>query len=56
MYYYTRTGVKKVWGTFCAREAKVFTNGGAYTGMGATALYLTGFFHSFPYRVEGLSL
>lgn len=49
MYYYVRTGVKKD-GTFCAREAKVFSNGGAYTGMGATALYLTGFFHSFPYR------
>ncbi len=48
MFYYTRTGVKKD-GTFLAREAKVFTNGGAYTGMGATALYLTGFFHSFPY-------
>jgi 4-hydroxybenzoyl-CoA reductase subunit alpha len=52
MFYYTRTGVKKD-GTFCAREAKVFTNGGAYTGMGATALYLTGFFHSFPYRWKG---
>jgi 4-hydroxybenzoyl-CoA reductase alpha subunit len=49
MSYYVRTGVKKD-GTFCAREAKVFTNGGAYTGMGATALYLTGFFHSFPYK------
>jgi len=48
MFYYTRTGVKKD-GTFLCREAKVFTNGGAYTGMGATALYLTGFFHSFPY-------
>ena len=52
MFYYTRTGVKKD-GTFCAREAKVFTNGGAYTGMGATALYLTGFFHSFPYIWKG---
>jgi len=52
MFYYTRTGVKKD-GTFCAREAKVFTNGGAYTGMGATAIYLTGFFHSFPYRWKG---
>ncbi|MCX5804576.1 MAG: xanthine dehydrogenase family protein molybdopterin-binding subunit [Proteobacteria bacterium] len=52
MFYYVRTGVKKD-GTFCAREAKVFTNGGAYTGMGATALYLTGFFHSFPYRWKG---
>jgi 4-hydroxybenzoyl-CoA reductase subunit alpha len=49
MYYYTRTGVKKD-GTFMARETRVFTNGGAYTGMGATALYLTGFFHSFPYK------
>ena len=48
MFYYTRTGVKKD-GTFLCAEAKVFTNGGAYTGMGATALYLTGFFHSFPY-------
>ncbi|MCX5809489.1 MAG: xanthine dehydrogenase family protein molybdopterin-binding subunit [Proteobacteria bacterium] len=52
MFYYVRTGVKKD-GTLCAREAKVFTNGGAYTGMGATALYLTGFFHSFPYRWKG---
>jgi len=52
MLYYVRTGVKKD-GTFCAREAKVFTNGGAYTGMGATAIYLTGFFHSFPYRWKG---
>ncbi len=48
MYYYVRSGWKKD-GTFVAREAKVYTNGGAYTGMGATALYLTGFFHSFPY-------
>jgi 4-hydroxybenzoyl-CoA reductase alpha subunit len=48
MHYYVRTGVKKD-GTFCAKEARVFTNGGAYTGMGATALYLTGFFQSFPY-------
>ncbi|MDQ1240580.1 MAG: hypothetical protein QG577_2766 [Thermodesulfobacteriota bacterium] len=49
MYYYVRTGVKKD-GTFMARETRVFTDGGAYTGMGATALYLTGFFHSFPYK------
>lgn len=52
MYYYVRTGVKKD-GTFMAREARVFTEGGAYTGMGATALYLTGFFHSFPYKWSG---
>jgi 4-hydroxybenzoyl-CoA reductase subunit alpha len=49
MFYYVRTGVKKD-GTFCARESRMFSNGGAYTGMGATALYLSGFFHSFPYR------
>ncbi|RLA95521.1 MAG: 4-hydroxybenzoyl-CoA reductase [Deltaproteobacteria bacterium] len=49
MYYYVRTGVKKD-GTFVARETRVFTDGGAYTSMGATALYLTGFFHSFPYK------
>lgn len=52
MYYYVRTGVKKD-GTFMAREARVFTEGGAYTSMGATALYLTGFFHSFPYKWKG---
>jgi CO/xanthine dehydrogenase Mo-binding subunit len=51
MFYYSRTGVRKD-GTLVCREAKVFSNGGAYTGMGATALYLTGFFHSFPYRWE----
>jgi 4-hydroxybenzoyl-CoA reductase alpha subunit len=49
MYYYVRTGLKKD-GTFCARESRMFSNGGAYTGMGATALYLSGFFHSFPYK------
>ncbi len=52
MYYYVRTGVKND-GTFMARETRVFTDGGAYTGMGATALYLTGFFHSFPYKWAG---
>lgn len=48
MFYYVRSGVKKD-GTFVAKEARVFTEGGAYTSMGATALYLTGFFQSFPY-------
>lgn len=48
MFYYVRTGVKKD-GTFVAKEARVFTEGGAYTSMGATALYLTGFFQAFPY-------
>ncbi len=48
MFYYLRTGVKKD-GRFVAKEARVFTEGGAYTAMGATALYLTGFFQAFPY-------
>jgi 4-hydroxybenzoyl-CoA reductase subunit alpha len=48
MFYYVRAGVKKD-GTFLAKEARVFTEGGAYTAMGATALYLTGFFQIFPY-------
>jgi 4-hydroxybenzoyl-CoA reductase subunit alpha len=48
MFYYVRSGVKKD-GIFLAKEARVFTEGGAYTAMGATALYLTGFFQSFPY-------
>ncbi|MBW1996745.1 MAG: molybdopterin-dependent oxidoreductase [Deltaproteobacteria bacterium] len=52
MFYYLRTGVKKD-GSFLAKEARVFTEGGAYTGMGATALYLTGFFQAFPYVWPG---
>jgi 4-hydroxybenzoyl-CoA reductase alpha subunit len=49
MYYYTRLGAKKD-GTLLAKEVRVITEGGAYTAMGATALYLTGFFSSFPYK------
>lgn len=49
MYYNIKLGAKKD-GTLLAKEVKVISNGGAYTGMGATALYLTGFFSSFPYR------
>jgi 4-hydroxybenzoyl-CoA reductase subunit alpha len=49
MYYYLKLGAKKD-GTLLAKEARVITEGGAYTGMGATALYLTGFFSSFPYK------
>jgi len=52
MFYYLRTGVKKD-GQFLAKEARVFTEGGAYTSMGATALYLTGFFQAFPYVWPG---
>ena len=49
MYYALKLGAKKD-GTLLAKEVRVVSNGGAYTGMGATALYLTGFFSSFPYK------
>jgi 4-hydroxybenzoyl-CoA reductase subunit alpha len=49
MYYALKLGAKKD-GTLLAKEVRVFTNGGAYTNMGATALYLTGIFSSFPYK------
>jgi 4-hydroxybenzoyl-CoA reductase alpha subunit len=49
MYYFLKIGAKKD-GTLLAKEVRVLTEGGAYTGMGATALYLTGFFSSFPYK------
>jgi 4-hydroxybenzoyl-CoA reductase alpha subunit len=49
MYYFIKLGAKKD-GTFLAKEVRVITEGGAYTAMGATALYLTGFFSSFPYK------
>jgi 4-hydroxybenzoyl-CoA reductase alpha subunit len=48
MYYYLKIGAKKD-GTLLAREVRVITNGGAYTCMNATGLYLTGWFASFPY-------
>jgi 4-hydroxybenzoyl-CoA reductase alpha subunit len=37
-------------GTLLAKEAKVITDGGAYTGLGATTLYLTGTYLTFPYK------
>jgi 4-hydroxybenzoyl-CoA reductase alpha subunit len=49
MYYFLKLGAKKD-GTMLAKEVRVITEGGAYTAMGATALYLTGFFSSFPYK------
>jgi len=49
MVYHLRIGAKKD-GTLLAKEVRVITEGGAYTAMGATALYLTGFFSSFPYK------
>jgi len=49
MYYALKLGAKKD-GAMLAKEVRVITEGGAYTAMGATALYLTGFFSSFPYK------
>jgi 4-hydroxybenzoyl-CoA reductase alpha subunit len=49
MYYYLRLGAKKD-GTLLAKEVRVITEGGGYTAMGPTALYLTGFFSAFPYK------
>ena len=49
MHYHVKVGAKKD-GTLVAKEVRVITEGGAYTAMGATALYLTGFYSSLPYR------
>jgi len=49
MYYYVKVGAKKD-GTLMAKEVRVITEGGAYTAMGATALTLTGFYSSLPYK------
>ena len=49
MNYYVKVGAKKD-GTLVAKEVRVITEGGAYTAMGATALYLTGFYSSLPYK------
>jgi 4-hydroxybenzoyl-CoA reductase alpha subunit len=43
-----KIGLKKD-GTLLAKEVKVITNGGAYTGLGATTLYLVGTFITMPY-------
>ncbi len=49
MYYASKLGATKD-GKLLAKECRAITEGGAYTSMGATALYLTGFFSSFPYK------
>ncbi len=49
IHYYLKIGAKRD-GTFVAKEARAFSDGGAYTSMGATLLYLTGWFSAFPYR------
>ena len=45
-----KIGFKKD-GTIMAREMKLITDGGAYTALGPTALYLTGTYASFPYNL-----
>ncbi|RLA91032.1 MAG: 4-hydroxybenzoyl-CoA reductase [Deltaproteobacteria bacterium] len=50
MYYTLKTGYMKD-GTLVAKEAKVYTDGGAYNAMGPTSLYLSGFFQIFPYTI-----
>jgi CO/xanthine dehydrogenase Mo-binding subunit len=45
-----KIGLKKD-GKIMARECKIITDGGAYTGLGATALYLSGIFQTFPYMI-----
>jgi 4-hydroxybenzoyl-CoA reductase alpha subunit len=45
-----KIGFKKD-GTLMAKEAKIITDGGAYTGLGATTLYLTGAYLTFPYKI-----
>jgi 4-hydroxybenzoyl-CoA reductase alpha subunit len=44
-----KIGFKKD-GTIVAKEVKTITNGGAFTALGATTLYLTGTFITMPYK------
>ena len=50
MYYTLKTGYMKD-GRIIAKEAKLYTDGGAYNAMGPTSLYLSGFFQMFPYSI-----
>ena len=45
-----KIGLKKD-GTIVAMEVKTMVNGGAFTGLGATDLYLTGTFITMPYKI-----
>jgi 4-hydroxybenzoyl-CoA reductase alpha subunit len=49
IHYNLKLGAKKD-GTLLAKKVRAITEGGAYTALGGTALYLTGFFSSFPYK------
>jgi 4-hydroxybenzoyl-CoA reductase alpha subunit len=51
IHYTLKLGAKKD-GTLVAKKVRAITEGGAYTAMGGTALYLTGFFSSFPYKYD----
>jgi 4-hydroxybenzoyl-CoA reductase subunit alpha len=50
MHLAVKIGLKKD-GTIMAKEFKLITDGGAYTALGATTLYLTGTYASFPYKI-----
>ncbi|NLE08920.1 MAG: molybdopterin-dependent oxidoreductase, partial [Dehalococcoidales bacterium] len=49
MYFTVKMGAMKD-GTLVTKEVRLVTEGGAYTGMGATALYLAGFYSCMPYK------
>ncbi len=49
IHYHLKLGARRD-GTLVAKKVRAITEGGAYTAMGGTALYLTGFFSSFPYK------
>ncbi len=51
MIYELKTGVRRD-GTLVAKECRAFLDGGGYNSMGATALYLTGFLQTFPYKLS----
>jgi 4-hydroxybenzoyl-CoA reductase subunit alpha len=44
-----KTGVKKD-GTLVARQCRNILDGGAYNSLGPTATFLSGFFHTLPYK------
>jgi len=50
MHLAVKIGLKKD-GTIMAKEFKLITDGGAYTALGATTLYLTGTYATFPYKI-----
>ncbi|NLW33918.1 MAG: molybdopterin-dependent oxidoreductase [Syntrophorhabdus aromaticivorans] len=51
IHYQLKLGAMKD-GRIVARKVRAITEGGAYTALGGTAIYLTGFFSSFPYKYD----